>query len=136
MDHQKIHLEEHKRMEENKETEFVFLLEEERLTEAPRAEVQPEARARRLEDIDTCESIDTTFKVQNLTVSTVTRILRMDKGVIHYSVEGSDDDEYRTAFFQMETMEASLRCHLKLRRAQVEVLSRRTQAGSGISLTG
>ena len=51
----------------------------------------------------------------------------MNKGVTHYSVEGSDDDEYRTAFFQTETMEASLRCHLKLRRAQVEVLSRRTQ---------
>ena len=55
MDHQKIHLEEHKGLEENKETEFVYLLEEERLTEAPRAEVQPEAGARRLEDIETCD---------------------------------------------------------------------------------
>ena len=51
----------------------------------------------------------------------------MDEGVTHYSVEGSDEDEYRTAFFQTETEEAGLRCRLRLRREQVEVLSRRTQ---------
>ena len=132
-------------MEENKEIEFVFLIEEERRaeafrvekrvqTEARRAEkAQQEAEAKKAEGADkthTCQSIDTTFKVRNLTVSTVTRILRMDKGVTHYSVEGSDEDEYRTVFFQTKMMEASLRCHLKLRRAQVEVLSRRTQ-GAG-----
>ena len=55
----------------------------------------------------------------------------MDEGVTHYSVEGSDEDEYRTAFFQTETEEASLSCRLKLRREQVEVLSRRTQ-GEGV----
>ena len=130
MDQQKIHLEEHKRMKENKETEFVFLLEEERPTEAPRAEEQPEAGARRLEDIETCESIDTTLKVRHLTASIVTRILRMDKGVTHFSVGSSDAGECRKAFFQTETMEASLRCHLSLRRAHVDVLSRRTQ-GAG-----
>ena len=55
----------------------------------------------------------------------------MDKGITHYSVEGSDADEYRKTFFQAETMEASLRCQLSLRRAQVDVLSRRAQ-GAGV----
>ena len=42
-------------------------------------------------------------------------------------MEGSDEDEYRTAYFQTETEEASLRVLLKLKEEQVEVLSRRTQ---------
>ena len=50
-------------MKENKETDFVFLVEEEKLTEALNTKEQPEAGARRLEDIETCETIDTTLKV-------------------------------------------------------------------------
>ena len=87
IDLEKIQLEEHRRMERNEEIEFFFLIEEERRAEAFRVKkrVQAEARraegalqeaeARRAESADgthPCESINTTFRVRNLTAATVT----------------------------------------------------------------
>ena len=98
--------------------EFVFLIEEERRAEAFRIKRRVQAEARRAEgalqeaevrraecsdETHPREPIDTTVKVRSLTAATVTRILRMDERITNYSVEGSDEDEYRTAFFQTET---------------------------------
>ena len=106
MDHQKIHLEEQKRMRENKETSFVFLVEEERLTEALRAKELSEAESRMLEDIETCETCEVTLRIRHLKKSTVMRILRADKRIIHASVEGSDYDDHLRVLIRAETMKA------------------------------
>ena len=50
IDHQKSFWEEQERMKENKETSFVFLIEEERRAKALRVEAQREAEARRAEE--------------------------------------------------------------------------------------
>ena len=117
-------------MRENKETSFVFLIEEERLTEALRVEELLEPEARMLEDIETCGTCEGTLRVRHLTKSTVTRILQADKKITYASVEGSDDDDYLKVFIRAETMEACLFCGIALRRAQVDELPKRTQRTS------
>ena len=112
MDHQKIHREEHKRMRENKETSFVFLVEEEKLAEALRAKELLEAEARRAEEDEMCE---VTLRVHHLTESTVMRILWADTGITHASVEGSDADDYRQVLIRAETIESYLRCECRCR---------------------
>ena len=101
-------------MERNEVTKFSFLIEEDRKAEAERVERRVQAEARRamgaLQEAESrgadgaAETVlhilfRTTVQVRILTAATIMRILRTDERVENCSVEGSDEDECRTAYF-------------------------------------
>ena len=139
VDEEKVRKEERERMERNEVTEFSFLIEEDRRAEAERVERRVQAETRRamgaLQEAESKgEVFRTIVQVRILTAVTICRILSADERVRYISVDGSDEDEFRTASFKTETEEASLRARLNLKEEKVVVLMRRKLWEEGFPL--